>query len=366
MTTWLEINKKNIIHNLKAFRKIIGEKKLLMPVIKSNAYGHGLIEIARLIDGSKLIDKIAVVNSDEALCLVNNKIKTPIIILSYWSNEHVAKLIKHNCEFTVYDIKQARYLNQLRKKIKIHLKVDTGTTRLGQLEKNFISFVKKIQSFPYLQIESVFTHYANSEEDNEFTKQQNFKLRSIKKNLELLNIHTKYHAACSAAVLSNTDNHLDGMRLGLSFYGYWPSPQTKIYAAKKYPWLKLKPALIWKAQIIQIKEIPKNNFIGYGCTYKTTRTTKIAVLPVGYYEGYNRLLSNQSLVLVKNKLCKVVGRVCMNLTMVDVTDIKNVKSGDEVILMNRKITPDYLAEKCNSINYEFIARINPLLPRIYK
>lgn len=366
MLSWLEINKANILRNLTQFRKIIGRDKLLMPVVKSNAYGHGIIEIAKLIDKSKMADKIAVANSDEALLLLQNNVHSPIFILSSWEKETIKKVAAKNIELAVYDYAQAKYLSGLRKNIKIHLKVDTGTSRLGVVEPDFIKFAKKVLALPSLRVVGVFTHYANSEEDNNFTREQTKKLKKIKKSLEKIGLRVKYYAACSAAVISSDNTHFDGLRLGISLYGYWPSLHTKIIAKKRYPWLDLKPALTWKAKIIQIKEVPPNTFIGYGGSYLTRKETRLAIIPVGYYEGYDRGLSNCGEIYLKNKRCPVIGRVCMNLTMINISKIKKVKIGDEVEIMGNHISPEEIAAKINSINYEVIARINPLVNRLYR
>lgn len=361
--TWVEINTQNILHNLKQFRKIIGKEKILMPVVKSNAYGHGVLEVSKKIVQSKIADKLAVVNSQEALYLRKNKIKFPIIILSYWSEQDAKKLTA--TEFVVYDMKQAKFLNNLKKNIKVHLKLDTGTSRLGLLKKEFIALVKAVSKMKNLEIAGVFTHYANSEEDNEFTRAQTKQLLAMKGKLEALGIKTKYHSACSAAAISNPQTILDGLRLGISLYGLWPSDFSRISAKHKYPWLRLKPALTWKTRIIQVKDIPKDHFIGYGCTYLAKKRLKMAVLPVGYNEGYDRGLSGSGEVLVRNQRCPILGRVCMNLTMIDVSKLKQVKPGDEAILLGRQIAAEELAQKIGTINYEVVTRINPLLSRIY-
>lgn len=367
MYSYIKVSKKNILHNLKQFRRLISRDRLLMPVVKSNAYGHGITEIAKIIEKSKVADKICVVNSEEALLLKKNKIHSPIFILSYWSLADIKTILSfdNNIEIVVYSYEQAKQLNSLKKKIKIHIKIDTGTSRLGFLERDFIKSVRKIDALPYLQIIGIFTHYANSEEDNNFTREQTSKLRKIKQQLDKLGIKTKYHAACSAAVLSNKENFFDGLRLGIGLYGYWPSLHSKRMAKQQYHWLELKPALTWKAKILQIKKLPANSFIGYGCTYLTKKNIKIAILPVGYNEGYDRKLSNCGEVFIKNKRCPIMGRVCMNLIMVDVSKIKKLKVGDEAELLGHNITVEEMASKVNTINYEIITRINPLLPRVY-
>ena len=367
---WVEINKNNIVHNLKMFRKLVGKDRLLMPVVKSNAYGHGLVEVSKIIEDTKLADKICTVNSDEAIKLRKSGIKSPIFILSYWDKtdlEHeIAKKKKiTKLELAVYTIEQAEYLSSLKQNIKIHLKIDTGTSRLGVLPSKFLEFAKKVAALPSLEIEGVFTHYANSEEDNTFTREQTKELEEIKKQLKDAKIKVKnYHAACSAASMSSPNGYFDGIRLGLGLYGMWPSPFSQAMAEKNHSWLELKPALIWKAKIIQVKHIPKGKFVGYGSSFRAPKALKMAVLPVGYYEGYDRLLSNKGEVLVDKKRCKVIGRICMNLTMIDVTNI-DTKVGDEVILLGEKITAKEMADWADTINYEIVARINPEIKRAY-
>ncbi|MBU0732267.1 alanine racemase [Patescibacteria group bacterium] len=363
--TRVEIKKDNIVHNLEMFRKLASKDRLLMPVVKSNAYGHGIIGIAKIIEETGLADKICTVNSEEALLLRDNNIKSPVFILSYWSEEDAKKLSDSRTEFSIYNIDQAKYLSGLNKNIKVHLKVDTGTSRLGVLASEFINFAKDVAVLPSLEIEGVFTHYANSEEDNAFTREQTKELEDIEGELIKEGIKVNcYHAACSAASMSSPNGYFDGIRLGLSLYGLWPSPFSQAMAEKNYDWLELKPALTWKTKIIQVKVIPKGQFVGYGSTFRAKEPLKMAVLPVGYNEGYDRLLSNKGEVLANGKRCKVLGRVCMNLTMIDVSEV-DAKAGDEVILLGNEITAEEFAAWADTINYEVVTRINPLIPRVY-
>ncbi len=365
LTTWLEIDLNNIIFNLAQFRKLIGPDKLLMPVVKADAYGHGLAEVSKKIVQSKLADKLAVASGQEARQLRKNKINFPILILSYWQADEARQLVRSKTEFVVYSLAQATFLNKLKRPVKVHLKLDSGTFRLGLMTVDFLKLAQAVQRMANLQIAGVFTHYANSEEDNEFTREQTKKLLAVKGELESLGIRTKYHSACSAAAVSNPQTILDGLRLGISLYGLWPSNFSRISAQKKYPWLHLKPALTWKTRIIQVKTVPKDSFIGYGCSYLAKKGLKLAVLPVGYSEGYDRRFSNCGAVLVRQKRCPVVGRVCMNLMMIDVSQVKGVRVGDEVILLGDKISAEELAQKIGTINYEIITRINPTIKKIY-
>ncbi len=359
-TTWVEINTKNLVHNLRQFRRLIGDDKVLMPVVKANAYGHGMVEVSKKIVQSKLADKLAVASGSEAVELRKNKINSPIIILSYWQPAD-AKALAGKAEFVVYDLTQAKFLNSLKKNIKVHLKLDTGTSRLGLHEKEFMILVEKVLKMKNLKIAGVFTHYANSEEDNEFTRQQTKKLLEVKNKLEKMGVKAMYHSACSAAAMSNPQTVLDGMRLGLSLYGLWPSDFSRVKAKN----ISLKPVLTWKTKVIQVKDVPKDAMIGYGCTYLAKKRLKMAVLPVGYNEGYDRKLGNSGAVFVRGKRCPVLGRVCMNLTMIDVSKVKGVKPGDEVILLGKNMPAEELAKHIGTINYEVVTRINPLLTRKY-
>jgi len=367
---WVEIGKSALSHNLKQFKKIIGPQVRLMAVVKSNAYGHGLLEIAKLCDSSREVGMLCTVNLSEALILKQKGIKKPILVLSYYSldKKEITKAIKQKIHLAVYDSRQYRYLNnlagKLKRKAKIHFKVDTGTSRLGLTAEESLAEIKKIIRLKYLQLAGLFTHLATAEETNQsFTKRQTALFSKLIGQLDRNNIFIPLkHAACSAAILLNKAGHFDAVRLGLSLYGLW-SLEDGQKIKKKYP---LKPVLSWKARVIQVKEISKGGTVGYGRTYRAKKKIKIAILPVGYNEGYDRKLSSRGEVLIKGAKCKVLGRVCMNLIMVDVSG-KDVKVNDEAVLIGRQgrveITVEELAEKIGTINYEAITRINPLLPR---
>ena len=368
--TWVEISKSALSHNLRAFRKIIGPKVRLMAVVKSNAYGHGLPEVARLCQKNQEVDYFCTVNLSEALILRQNGIKKPILVLSYYdlNKKGITEAIRRKIHLAVYDSRQYWYLNnlagKLKKRAKVHFKVDTGTSRLGLPVEKSLAEIKKIIKLKHLQLEGLFTHYASAEEKNQsFTKRQTVLFSKLIGQLERNNIFIPLkHAACSAAGLMNPASHFDAVRLGLSLYGLW-SLEDGSKIRKKYP---LRPVLSWKARVIQVKEISKGETVGYGRTYRAKKKIKIAVLPVGYNEGYDRKLSGRGEVLIKGAKCKVLGRVCMNLIMVDVSG-KNVKVNDEAVLIGKQggaeVTAEELAEKIGTINYEAVTRINPLMPR---
>lgn len=377
--SWVEISKSAILHNLSQYQRIVGPKVAVMPIVKSNAYGHGMIAIAKLV--SPKVKWLGVVNLGEALQLRQNKIKNRIFVLSYAQSRYLKEGIKQNIDLPVYDLGMAKLISKETKKqgnkeTKVHIKIDTGTSRVGVLPKDAVAFIKEIRKLPNLKIEGIFSHFAASEENPKYTRWQLDNFNQVLADLEKEGINIPYkHFACSAATLVEPKSHFNLIRLGLGLYGLWPSELAKRIAIKKYPWLKLKPALSWKTKVIQVKDISAGTKVGYGCTYTAKRKMKIAVLPVGYWEGYDRHLSNSGEVIIKNKKCPVIGRVCMNLTMVDVSSVKNAKAGDEVVLLGRPasakasagkgVTAEELAKKIGTINYEIITRINPFLPRTF-
>ncbi|OGE74172.1 MAG: alanine racemase [Candidatus Doudnabacteria bacterium RIFCSPLOWO2_02_FULL_42_9] len=366
------ISKQNLLHNLRQFKNITKGSQI-MSVVKSNAYGHGIVEVARAIE--QTTDWFATVNLDEALVLRKAGIKKPILVLSYYDLDLVGEAIKHNISLIVYDLKQAKVIDQsarkLKKKAKIHLKVDIGTHRLGVLENQIIQFALAVGKFSNIEVEGVFSHLAASEEDIDFTTEQINLFDQILFELYRAGLEPKIsHIACSAASLVFKTSHRSAIRLGIGLYGLWPSEQAKRHTLKSYPNFELKAALSWKTKIIQLKKIGAKVYIGYGKSYQTHRTTTLAVLPIGYAEGYDRGLSNIGHVLIGGKRCKILGRVCMNLTMVDVTDVKKVKVGDEVVLIGSQakevISADEIAKQIGTINYEVVARINPEISRTIK
>ncbi len=359
MSSEVLISKSALIHNLRAYRRAIGGAQI-MSVVKSNAYGHGMLEVGKTVE--KDTDWFATASGVEAIELRKAGIKKSILVMSFYSDKEILELVKRNISLVVYDLKLARLISAVAKKLKktatIHLKIDTGASRVGIMPTELARFVDQLVRLPNLKIEGVFSHFAASEEDLEFTKHQNHLFDNVIEELEWRGITPIRHIACTAAGIVAPGSRHDLVRLGIGLYGLWPSLE-----AKKQAKFELKPALSWQTQVIQVKTLAKGAFVGYGLTYKTKRATKLAVLPVGYYDGYDRKLGNQGEVFIGGKRCKVLGRVCMNLIMVDVTDIKNVKASDRVELIGKTITADELAKKIGTINYEVVSRINPLIPR---
>lgn len=381
MFTWVEIDKRALNKNISEFREIIGPKRLLMPVIKANAYGHGFLAVAKICAKNALVDRLCVVNSVEAMRLVEAGIKKPVMILSFFEEDKkiLLKLARPSLRlrpgaaktqviFPLFSLKQAKILNQigerLNKKIIIHLKLDTGASRVGILLNELPAFAKQIKKYKFLNIEGIFSHFSSSETDREETEKQEKEFNRGVKILETLGIKPALkHMSCTAASLLFSLRDFSAIRLGLGLYGLYPSASSR---AK----IKLQPVLSWRTKIIQIKNIPAGAKIGYGGTFRASKEMRLAILPVGYFDGYDRKLSNNSQVLINGQKCPVVGRICMNLMMVDASRAPRARAGDIATLIGKDkmaiITADELASRSGTINYEIVSRINPLLPRLVR
>ncbi len=344
-----------------------------MAVVKSNAYGHGMIEISKIILKG-FVDWLGVNSIEEGIELRNNKINEPILLLGYVPLRDLEDAINNDLRLTVYNIETVKKLEEigikLNKNIPIHIKVETGTNRQGIMGKRLSTLLDFIRGNSSLKLEGISTHFANIEDttDHSYAQFQLDEFKKIEREFFKNEPNLLRHTACTAAVLLFPETYFEMVRVGIGMYGLWPSKQTKVSCSmegKKIP--ELKPVLTWKTKIAQLKDVPDGSFISYGGTYRTTRESRIAVLPVGYYDGYSRAFSNIAHVLVKGKRAPVRGRVCMNIILVDVTDIPNVELEDEVVLLGKQgdeeITTDHLASLAGTINYEIVTRINPSLER---
>ena len=370
--TWVEINAAALKHNVSQFRKVLGPAKLLA-VVKSNAYGHGSFEVATSIE--PLVDSFGTANGSEALALRGFGIRKPILVLNYYDFAEIRSLIAKNVTLVVYDIKQALAISIAAKKMKkiakIHIKVGTGLSRLGVYAKDAVKFIQKVKKLPNVEIEGLFSHFAASEDDPAFTMIQLGHFHKIIADLQKNSIFIPVkHIACTSSALAFPESRFDLARIGIGIYGQQSYKSIHSLVQQNNPGFNLKPALSWKTKILAVKDLPAGAYVGYGRTYRTPKKTKLAILPVGYYESYPRQLSNLSEVLIGGHRCKVRGRVYMNLLSADVTNVKNAKTGDEVVLLGKQgreeIIADELAQIAGTINYEILARINPLIPRILK
>jgi alanine racemase len=343
-----------------------------MAIVKSNAYGHGMSEIASLCIKAP-VDWLGVNSIEEAIVLRDIGIEIPIFILGYVALQDLNDAVHYNTRLTVYNPDTVKRLEEIGKKqnrkIPIHIKVETGTNRQGVHGKKLRTLIDLIGNCSSVILEGISTHFANIEDttDHSYAQYQLDQFRGIEKEHFNQPVPIR-HTACSAAILLFPETYFEMVRAGIAMYGLWPSKQTKVSCSMKGKEIpELKPVLTWKTKIAQVKEVSDDAFISYGCTFRTTRASKIAVLPVGYYDGYRRAFSNVSHVLVRGRRAPVRGRVCMNISLADVTDIGNVAPEEEVILLgkqgNEEITADHLASIAGTINYEIVTGINPTLER---
>lgn len=371
--SWVEISEKAIFDNIASFRKILSKKTKIAAVIKANAYGHDIKTVSGLIYPK--IDLFAVDSIYEALKIRRNGIKKPIIVLGYTLLKDINLAIDNDISFVCYNKETVKKIIDLglNKIAKVHIKIETGTNRQGVSINEAIKLAKEISKFKNkITIEGIYTHFANIED----TINPDFAMLQLKKFNEAKEVFENkigkidyYHCAASAGTILYPSTHFNLIRLGISLYGIWPSKEVKIVNLRKTKGsLELKPVLSWKSIVAQIKYIDKGETVSYGRTWTAAKKTKIAIIPVGYFDGFDRKLSNLGRVLINGKFAQVVGRIAMNMFMVDVTHIKEIKVEDEVVLIGEQkgnvISADEIADKLGTISYEVICRINPLIPRI--
>jgi len=370
MYSWLEIDKSAIIHNISQYKKIINNN-ILAPVIKANAYGHGLLQIARIIEQNKDVDWLCVSHLSDALLLREKKIKKPILVLSCIDVDPV-EAIHQNIDIVIGSYVNAQKLNTIGKqhnyRFNVHVKIDTGLSRFGIVSRHILEYIEYIRTLCYLNINGICSHFAQAQhEDQSFTIKQFSQFNTVLKKLSEYNIFISYrHISNSAATI--LDQPLcNFFRVGIGMYGYWPSQVNKLCMIHKYPKIRLKPALTWKARIVEIKNIPKNAYVGYNRTYQASKSIISAIIPIGYYDGYQMRFSNKAWVRIKDRYAPVIGRVCMNMTIIDVSEISEVRVGDEVTILGDypKINVYALADNANIDNIrELITTINPGIPRL--
>lgn len=371
--TRVEISEAAIHHNIRMFQRVLRSTRTnFMAVVKSNAYGHGIVETAKIAQKYG-VRWFGVVSLDEALLLRKSGIWARILVLSFFTDDGIEKAIRQNITLSIYNLNDARKISRIARGInriaRVHFKIDTGTSRLGIRTNLAMDVITMIATFKNIQIEGVFTHFADSENSNQIvTNRQIREFDSVITKLKNKGITFMIkHAACSASTLLNNKSHYNLVRVGISLYGLHSIENKGKSIQKRYPWFSLKPALSWKTHIIQTKEIPCGTCVGYGCDYRSKKKIRMAILPIGYWDGYDRKLSNQGRVVIGDAYAPVIGRICMNLTMVDITKTKDARVGDEAVLIGKQgrgvITADDLAKSIGTINYEIVTRINPLIFR---
>lgn len=345
----------------------------VIAVVKANAYGHGLEAVVDILlsapdfraRGWLAVDSITEAREAEALL---GKRKIPILILGYTPEDELDQAVRYGFHQVVYDEAALKKLERLGARMKkpafIHLKLETGTNRQGIKEEEIDSFLKLIKKMKWVRLVGVYSHFADAEDDAYYSTIQLETFNRLARQFEEAGVTgLTRHMASSAAILRYPSARLEAVRIGISLYGLYSIKDKKI--KKRLP---LKPALSWKTVVAQVKTIDVGETVGYGRTWRAKHKSRIAILPVGYADGYSRRFGNRARVLINGYFAPIIGRICMNMCMADISRMPKARAGDKVILIGqagaKKITVLELAELDGTINYEIIARLNPLIPRI--
>lgn len=371
--SWVEISGESLRHNVQTLKNLVGPGRILCPAVKANAYGHGLLECAPLILNAGA-DWLGVNALFEALDLKEVGIAAPIYIMGYIPLNELETAVQSGFHFVVYNRETLLRLAEITRKINkpafTHLKLETGNFRQGVTRENLEGITEIYKKNELVRLSGAATHFANIEDttDHSYAEYQlnNFKemigfLRSKGLNPEHI------HCANTASTILYPSTYFNMVRAGIGIYGLWPSNETLLSAKIQKRQVELLPVLTWKTRIAQVKNVPSGSFIGYGCTCRAIKPTRLAILPIGYYDGYDRKLSNSGYVLIHGKRAPVRGRVCMNMSMVDVTYIPEASLEDEAVLLGKQgdenLSAELMAKWLDTINYEVTTKINSRLER---
>ncbi len=364
--TWIEISGATVRHNLAAVRRVVGKHVSIMAVIKANAYGHGWPEVLSILRGQPHWG-IGVAYGVEALQARTWNYRRRLAVLSNWQASDLPELLRQNIELVVWD---QISLNAVRRaarkspvKPKIHIKLDTGTTRIGFLPAEH-SQVRRALTCNDIRVVGLFSHFANAEESSaKRTLQQLQRFTTLSNKIDPSQGIGR-HIACTAAILRYPGARFGLVRLGIGLYGLWPSIEIRAWSRANLGSFNLQPVLSWYTRLAQVKTVAPGTTIGYGSTIISKRAMRVGIIPVGYADGYDRRLSNRGWVVIHGLRAPILGRVCMNLCMVNVTNVATAKSGDLVTLIGRDVSADDLADLIGTINYEVTTRINWSVPRV--
>ncbi len=365
--TWVEVSRAALRHNARQFRRALGPHTALMAVVKSNAYGHGIAPTVRALRAQA--SWFGVDALPEALEVLKEAPRSKVLILGTTLPAWMSTAVRRGIRLSVSSPETAR---DVPRGAVVHVEVETGLTRQGVGERDLPTTLRLLKKRG-ARVEGMFTHYANIEDttDHGYARGQLARFhRSLQMAEGLLGAPVQFpHTACSAAALLFPETHFALARVGISLYGHWPSKETLVSARAAKCTADLRPALVWKTTVAQVKSVKAGTPISYGLTERMRRSGKIAVLPIGYWDGYDRGLSSIGEVLIRGRRAKIMGRICMNMCMVDVSGISGVRAGDEAVLLGRQgrgeaIPAEEIAAKLGTINYEVLTRINPTLPRL--
>jgi len=371
----VEISRAALAHNVGIFRGLAGPRRRLLAVVKANAYGHGMLGVSRIVLDSGA-DWLGVHSLEEGLRLRAAGFEAPVLVLGYIPLDGLEAAIAGGLRFVVYNAETLARLGAAAaaagRPARIHVKVETGTHRQGVRRADVVGFVRRASRIPGVVVEGLSSHFANIEDTTvrDYPRLQLRLFREASDRLRAAGFRIPLrHMASTAATLLFPETRFDLVRAGIGLYGLWPSKETLLSCQlRKGEPPRLRPVLAWKARVAQVKDVPSGAFVGYGCSFRTTRRSRLAVVPAGYAEGYDRRLSNAGHVLIRGRRAPVRGRVAMDFFTADVTDIPGARVEDEVTLIGRdgreRITADQLAGLAGTIAYEVVSRINPLTERI--
>ena len=363
--TWAEIDLDAIAHNIKEIRKITNPDSQIMAVVKADAYGHGFYEVTKtLLENGA--DRLAVAVLQEGKQLRSRGVTVPILILGASSEETIEDLINFEITPSVFTYEFAKALSYEAERKEKVIKIDTGMSRIGFLagenNEEIVEEILKISRLPYIEVEGIFSHFATSDEyDKSYTLLQYNRFMDVCQRLEERGLHIPVRHICnSAGIMMYPEMHLDMVRPGVILYGMYPSDEVD--KSK----LDLIPAMTLKSTVTHVKEVEEGRGVSYGKEYITDRKTKIATVPIGYADGYLRKLAHEGKMIVNGVKVPIIGRICMDQCMIDVTNVHNIDKGDEVIIFGREgVTIDDLAKWLETINYEVSCVIGKRSPRIY-
>lgn len=368
--TWAEVDLDAIAHNMREIRRITDKNAQIMAVVKADAYGHGFMETAKtLLENGA--DRLAVAVLQEGKQLRSRGVTVPILILGASGPEDAEDLINFDITPNVFDYEFAKALSyeaeKKEKVTKIHIKLDTGMSRIGFVvddgdHEEIVDEIIKVSKLPYIEIEGIFSHFSTSDEENrEYTELQFKRFMQVVDVLEQRGLHIPIKHICnSAGIMMYPEMHLDMVRPGVILYGMYPSDEVDKTR------LNLIPAMTLKSRITLVKDVEPGRGVSYGKEYITDRTTKIATVPIGYADGYLRNIAKKGRMLVHGVKVPIIGRICMDQCMIDVTNVHNIDKGDEAIIFGKEgITIDDVAEWLETINYEVACVIGKRIPRIY-
>ena len=364
--TWAEINIDSLKQNYKNIKKLLKEDTKICGVVKANAYGHGSVQIAKTLV-SEGVDYLAIATLEEGIELRNNDIEVPILCLGYIQENCFDLAVENDIDITIYKNESAQSLNkvseQKNKKARVHIKLDTGMSRLGfPINDETVDSIERICGYSNLNVVGIYSHFAMADEtDKTFTNMQFDKYKYITNKLENRGIKIPIKHICnSAGIMDCPEYHLDMVRSGIILYGHYPSDDVMKDR------IDLKPVMTLKTTVSNIKTVDSNTGISYGQKYRTKSLSQIATVPIGYADGFTRMLNQNANMKVKDKLVPVVGRICMDQCMIKVDGL-DIRIGDEVKIFGEEadVKIERLADSLNTINYEVLCMISRRIPRVY-